>query len=52
MEQEMQDSVMVDVVKKIPLRLPLGVKLFGGGTIKNHGRIDKNGKKSWDKKTR
>jgi len=51
-EQEMQDSVMVEVEKKIPLRLPLMRKIFGGGSIRNHGKIDKSGKKSWDKKTR
>lgn len=37
---------------KIRLELPTSVKLFGGGEIRNHGFIDEDGKKSWQKKGR
>ncbi|NQT25625.1 hypothetical protein HQ585_09740 [candidate division KSB1 bacterium] len=37
---------------KTRLSLPANVKLFGGGTLRNHGNIDEDGKKSWQKKGR
>lgn len=44
------DPVTKDTSKTV-LSLPLNVKLFGGGAIRNHGNIDID-KKSWQKKGR
>lgn len=35
---------------EVVLRVPIARKLFGGGSIQNHGKIDKDGKKSWEKR--
>jgi len=35
---------------EVVLRIPIYRKLFGGGSIQNHGKIDKDGKKSWEKR--
>jgi hypothetical protein len=45
------DPVTRDTTK-IQLKLPSNIRLFGGGTIRNHGNIDEDGKKSWQKKGR
>jgi len=37
---------------KVILKLPVVQKILGGGKIKNHGFIDENGKRSWERKTR
>jgi len=37
---------------QIKISLPFVEKVFGGGEIHNHGTIDLEGKKSWEKKTR
>lgn len=37
---------------EVELNLSMVQKLFGGGSIKNHGIIDEEGKKSWEKKGR
>lgn len=37
---------------EVELALSMVQKLFGGGSIKNHGIIDEEGKKSWEKKRR
>ena len=37
---------------EVPLEIPSIRKLLGGGSIKNHGLIDENAKKSWDTKGR
>ena len=37
---------------RVALRLPFTQKLFGGGSIKNHGYIDEDGKKSWERRGR
>lgn len=37
---------------EVELDLSTVQKLFGGGSIKNHGIIDEEGKKSWEKKRR
>jgi len=42
------DPVTMDTTK-VRLSLPMNVKLFGGGAIRNHGDIDEDGKKSWMK---
>ena len=35
---------------EVVLKVPIGRKLFGGGSIHNHGKIDKDGKRSWEKR--
>jgi len=45
------DPVTKDTTKVI-LKLPAVQKILGGGKIKNHGFIDENGKRSWERKTR
>jgi len=46
--------IQIDPITKdtstVDLKTPLGQKLFGGAKIKNHGHIDRDGKKSWTKK--
>jgi len=37
---------------RIDLKLPVLQALFGGGSIQNHGHIDEEGKKSWEKRGR
>jgi hypothetical protein len=37
---------------QIVMRMPITRKLFGGGSIKKHGKIDAEGKKSWEKRGR
>lgn len=47
-------ALKVDPVTKdtseIALQLSGIQKIFGGGTLKSHGHIDEDGKKSWDKR--
>ena len=45
------DPVTKDTTK-VKLRVGLFKKLFGGGSIKNHGNINKLGKSSWDQRSR
>ena len=45
------DPVTKDTTKII-LKLPAVQRILGGGEIKNHGYIDKDGKKSWERKSR
>ncbi len=45
------DPVTKDTTKVI-LKLPAVQRILGGGKIKNHGFIDKDGKKSWERKSR
>jgi len=45
------DPVTKDTTK-VKLRVGLIKKLFGGGSIKSHGEINEQGKKSWDQRSR
>ncbi len=45
------DSATQDTTK-VALKLPFIQKILGGGGIKNHGFIDEDGKKSWEKRGR
>ncbi|MCD6115625.1 hypothetical protein J7K93_01295 [bacterium] len=45
------DTATGDTIN-IKLSLPFFEKVFGGGEIRNHGNIDMDGKKSWEKKAR
>ena len=50
---DMEDTgdVPMDTVR-VDLELPGTRKLFGGGTIKNHGNIDLEGRRSWETRSR
>ena len=45
------DTVTGDTLKTM-LNVPFKQKVFGGGDIQNHGFIDFDGNRSWEKKTR
>lgn len=45
------DPATQDTIKTV-LKVPASQKLFGGGSIRPHGLIDEDGKKSWEKKGR
>ncbi len=45
------DPVTLDTTF-VPLKLAFVEKIFGGGSIKYHGNIDTDGKKSWERKGR
>jgi hypothetical protein len=43
------DPITKDTTK-VDLKLPVLKSIFGGGSITNHGNIDEEGKKSWEKR--
>ena len=55
-EDGSQSALVIDPLTNdssyVDLKLTVSQKLFGGGSIKAHGKIDKDGKKSWEKKGR
>ena len=53
LEKSMDDSLgLVIDTSKVKLELSFSQKMLGGGKILNHGKIDEEGRKSWEKKGR
>ena len=53
LEKSMDDSLgLVIDTSKVTLKLGFSEKMLGGGKILNHGKIDEEGRKSWEKKGR